>query len=135
MTRLPKPTCSGFLLCRDILIDTIRQDYTLVSPVHQVFSERYPLQEDLSVFARWSSARGSYVIEVLLRNLEGDVLWREAMERPFELHDPLRVCILTLRHLQVLIPEPGKYEFALLASGEEVACDTLHAYRVRPESQ
>ena len=127
----PTPVCKCFVLCRQIFVDGIRQDYTLVCPVHQVFSSRYPLTEDFSVFARWTNAHGSYTVEVQLRNLEGDVLWRQVMEAPFEAHDPLQVWIVPLSHLAVTIPEPGKYELALLASGKEVASDTLHAHKVR----
>lgn len=46
------PVCKCLTLCRQIFYDAVRQDYTLVSPVHQVFSPRYPLVEDLSIFAR-----------------------------------------------------------------------------------
>jgi hypothetical protein len=123
--------CKCFVICRQIFVDAVRQDYTLVSPVHQVFSARYPLVEDLSVFARWSNAHGSYAVEVQLRSLDGDVLWRQAMEAPFEARDPLQVWIVPLFHLPVAIPEPGKYEVVLLASGQEVASDTLLAHRVR----
>jgi hypothetical protein len=120
------------VVCRQIFVDAARQDYTLVSPVHQVFSARYPLVEDLSVFARWSNAHGSYAVEVQLRSLDGDVLWRQAMGAPFDAHDPLQVWIVPLVHLPVAIPEPGKYEVVLLASGQEVASDTLLAHQVRP---
>jgi hypothetical protein len=120
------------VLCRQIFVDAVRQDYTLVSPVHQVFSPRYPLTEDLSVFARWSNAHGAYAVEVQLRSLDGDVLWRQEMESPFETHDPLQVWILSLPHLSIPIPEPGKYEVALLANGQEVASDVLLAHYVPP---
>jgi hypothetical protein len=46
--------------------------------------------EDISVFARWSNAHGSYSIEVPLRSLDGEVLWRRTMDNPFEAHDPLQ---------------------------------------------
>jgi hypothetical protein len=122
------------VLCRQILVDTVRHDYALVSPVHQVFSARYPLVEDLSVFARWSNAHGSYAVEVQLRSLDGDVLWRRAMDAPFEARDPLQVWVVPLPHLPVAIPGPGKYEVVLLVGGQEVAGDTLLAHRVRSDS-
>jgi hypothetical protein len=128
--RQPTPVCKCFLLCRQIFIDPVRQDYTLVSPVHQVFSPRYPLTEDLSVFARWTNAHGSYDVEVQLRSLEGNVLWNQAMEAPFQADDPLQVWIVPLHHLAMRILGPGKYEVALLASGQEVASDTLLAHKV-----
>lgn len=127
----PTPVCKCFLLCRQIFVDPQRQDYTLVSPVHQVFSARYPLVEDLSAFARWSNAHGAYAVELQLRSLDGDVLWRQQMERPFQTHDPLQVWVLTLTHLPIRIPAPGKYEVVLLAGGQEVACDVLLAHEVR----
>jgi hypothetical protein len=128
--RRPTPLCKCFVLCRQIFIDPVRQDYTLVSPVHQVFSPRYPLIEDLSVFARWTNAHGSYTVEVQLRSLDSDVLWRQTMEAPFEADDPLQVWIVPLHHLAVPIPDPGKYEVALLANGKEVASDTLLAHKI-----
>jgi hypothetical protein len=127
----PTPVCKCFVLCRQVFIDPVRQDYTLVSPVHQVFADRYPLTQDLSVFARWSNAHGAYAVEVQLRGLDGDVLWRQQMEAPFEAHDPLQVWIVPLLHLRMEIPGPGKYEVVLLASGQEVASDTLLAHLVR----
>lgn len=132
MERRPTPVCKCFVLCRQIFVDAVRQDYTLVSQVHQVFSPRYPLTEDLSVFARWSNAHGAYAVEVQLRSLDGDVLWRQEMEHPFETHDPLQVWIVSLAHLSIPIPEPGKYEVALLANGQEVASDVLLARCVQP---
>jgi hypothetical protein len=41
--------------------------------------------------------------------------------------------MIPLHHLAIRIPEPGKYEVALLANGAEVASDTLLAHRIRPE--
>jgi hypothetical protein len=51
--RRPTPVCKCFVLCRQIFIDPARQDYSLASPVHQVFSPQYPLTENFAVFARW----------------------------------------------------------------------------------
>src|SRR5262245_65365669 len=101
-------------------MDPIQQDFTIVSPVHQVFSTRYPLVEDFSVFARWTNAHGAYTIEVQLRSLEGDVLCTCKMEAPFETHDPLQIWMVPLYHLRMEIPRPGKYEVAMLANGAAV---------------
>jgi hypothetical protein len=129
----PTPVCKCFVLCRGLFLDPARQDYTIVSPVHQVFSRHYPLTEDFSVFARWTNAHGSYAIEVQLRSLEGDVLSSCKLEAPFEAHDPLQIWMIPLHHLPMQIPASGKYEVAMLANGVEVASDTLLAHRVRAE--
>ena len=126
----PTPVCKCFVLCRQVFIDTVRQDYTLVSPIHQVFAPSYPIKEDLSVFARWTNAHGSYEVQVQLRSLDGEVLWGVKMEAPFETHDPLQVWIVPLLHLPFAIPAPGKYEVAMLANGQEVASDVLLAHQI-----
>jgi hypothetical protein len=131
MQRRPTPVCKCFLLCRQIFIDPERQEYTLVSPVHQVFSARYPLVADLSVFARWANSHGAYEVGVQLRSIDGEVVWQRTLERPFEARDPLQVWILSLTHFSFVIPEPGKYEVVLLADGQEVASDVLLAHRVQ----
>jgi hypothetical protein len=129
--RAPTPVCKCFLLCRQIFLDRVRHDYTLVSPVHQIFSLQYPVVQDLSVFARWTNAHGAYQVELQLRSLEGDVLWRQQQARPFETSNPLEVWILTLEHMAIPILGPGKYEIALLADGREVAADMLQAHQLR----
>ncbi len=133
MERRPIPVCRCFVLCRGLFVDPARQEYTIVSPVHQVFSPHYPLVEAFSVFARWTNAHGAYAIEVQLRSLQGDVLSGCKLEVPFETHDPLQTWIIPLHHLPMQIPAPGKYEVAMLANGAEVASDTLLAHQVRPE--
>jgi len=125
----PTPVCKCFVLCRQVFVDPARQDYAIVSPVHQVFSRRYPLEERLSVFARWSNAHGSYAIEVQLRSLDGDTLSSVKMEAPFTADDPLQVWIIPLHDLPFTIPAAGKYAVALLANGAEVASDVLIAHK------
>src|SRR5437899_2819313 len=78
----PTPVCKCFVLCRGVFVDPARQEYTIVSPVHQVFSPRYPVTEAFAVFARWSNAHGSYAVELQLRNLEGDTLCSCKMSAP-----------------------------------------------------
>jgi hypothetical protein len=128
----PTPVCKCFVLCRGLFVDPARKDYTIVSPVHQVFSSHYPFTEDFSVFARWTNAHGSYSIELQLRELDGDLLSSCKMNVPFETHDPLQIWMIPLHHLPIKIPRPGKFEVALLANGTEVASDTLLAHKVTP---
>src|SRR5262249_18270565 len=114
--RPPTPVCKAFLVCKQIFWDEGTGECVLVSPLHQVFTPRYPAVLDLSFFARWTNAHGRYRVELQLRDLEGRVLWREEMDKPFEVADPLRLVSLTLRHHHVRFPAPGKYEVALLAN-------------------
>jgi len=129
--RPPTPICKCFVVCRRLYVDAANTDYTLVSPLHQVFPTEYPAVEDLSIFARWTNSHGAYSVGVQLRNLEGDVLWQTQFEKPFQTSDPLQTWILPLPHLNFPFTAPGKYEIALLANGEEVASDIMLAHAVR----
>jgi hypothetical protein len=133
--RPPTPVCKAFLVCKQIFRDERTEEYVLVSPLHQTFAPRYPLLLDLSFFARWTNAHGRYLVELQLRDLAGVVLWREEMAEPFDVADPLRVVPLYLRHHRVIFPSPGKYEFALLANGREVAADVFLAHLSDPHSR
>ncbi len=133
MEHPPTPICKCFVLCRGLFVDLARQDYTIVSPVYQVFSSHYPITEDFSVFARWTNAHGAYAVEVQLRSLEGDVLSSCKLEAPFEVYDPLQIWLIPLHHLPIQIPNSGKYEVAILANGSVVASDTLLAHWVMAE--
>ncbi len=128
----PTPLCKCFVLCRQIFIDPSRQEYTLVMPTYQVFFTQYPVMQDMSIFARWSNSHGAYDIEVQLRDLEGEILWRHLISPPFETRDPLQIWVLNLGHLPFHIPQPGKFEVFLLANGHEVASDVLIAHLVTP---
>jgi len=125
--RPPKPICKLFVLCREVFYDPVRQTYAIVSPVHQVVSPRFPIQEQLAIFARWSSAHGLYELGIELRTLEGEVIWRATLQDPLKVTNPLHIWLVPIYRFVVNIPAPGKYEIALLANGEEVACDDLIA--------
>lgn len=89
---------------------------------------------DLSVFARWTNAHGRYRVELQLRDMEGEALWRDVMDNPFDVPDPLLVVPLTLRHRVFHFPRAGKYEVVLLANGEEVTADVFWAHGIEPGS-
>ncbi len=131
----PTPICKALVVCKQIFVDEQRQDCTLVSPIHQIFSPHFPVEEDLSVFARWTNAHGRYAVELQLRDLEGTVLWRDEMPNPFDVSDPLQVVTLMLRHRLFRFPRRGKYEVALLANGIEVATDVFLAHKLDPPSE
>jgi hypothetical protein len=128
----PTPVCKVFILCRRLLVDTVRDEYSLVSPVQTVSAEHYPSTEDLSVFARWSNAFGAYDVEVQLRSFNGDILWRHKMDQQFGAHDTEQICVLPLFHLSIPFPAPGRYEVTLLANGQRVASDVLQALDGEP---
>ena len=74
-------------------------------------------------------AHGDYQVEVQLQD-DGEVVWRDGPPEPWQMTDPLRNYDLKLT-LSVIFPEPGDYEFVLLANGEEVAREKFHAHLIQ----
>ena len=129
----PTPVCRTFLVCKQIFRDDTTCEWTLVSPLDQIAAPEYPVRAYLSFFARWGNAHGSYRVEVRLRDPEGAVLWRHEMAQPLQASAPLRVVPLSLSRCRVRFPQPGRYEFVLLANGQEVAADVFLARRCAPD--
>jgi hypothetical protein len=76
---------------------------------------------NLAIFAMWTNAHGVYRVLVQLRLLDGTVVDAHPMPDPFQQHDPLAICPLTLRLVDCRFPSPGRYELVLLANEQEVA--------------
>jgi len=123
----PTPLCKSFFVCRQVVLDQFTQEYVIIGPTHQVICLTFPALVTLSVFARCSSAQGAYTLELQLQDLEGNVLWRNIFDPPMECYDPLCVGILNLQNQGVFFARPGKFEFVLLANGEEVVRDVFWA--------
>jgi hypothetical protein len=128
MARKPAtPICKSFLLCRQIFQDECTGEYLLLGPTNQIVASRYPVLADLSLFMHWASAHGVYRLELQVRDLEGNVVWRHRFERPYEAADPLRPTLIKLLHLDIPCPRPGKYDVVMLANDEEVVRDVFWA--------
>lgn len=127
----PTPICRCFTLCRRLFQDPATNDWALVSLTHQVFVPQYPAVEHFAVFARWTNSHGSYTVEVQLRSVNGEVVWRHIANDPFKMDDPSQVWVVPLHRLDMTIPAPGKYEVVMLANGREVAGDFLQAHLIQ----
>jgi hypothetical protein len=126
-TKPPVPVCKSFVVCRQIICDQFTSEYVILGPTHQVGSLMYPVVVPLSIFARFTSVQGSYFLELQMQDLEGNTVWRQIFEQPWELRDPLAVGTLLLHNLGIYFQKPGKYEWVLFANGDEVFRDVFFA--------
>lgn len=123
----PTPEGKSSVLCRRIIQDAMSGDYVLFAPTHLHVSPVFPCIVPLSFFGRWTSVQGCYELECQLQDLEGNLVWRLKHERPLDCRDPLLVCVLCLHNMQVFLPRPGKFDFVILANGDEVQRDVFFA--------
>jgi hypothetical protein len=128
----PTPVCKSFVACRQIFLDQFAQEYIILAPTHQIASLMFPVVVTLSIFGRFTSVQGSYHLELQLQDLEGNTVWRQIFEQPWELRDPLAVGTLVLNNLGIYFQKPGKYEWVLFANGDEVFRDVFFAAAASP---
>src|SRR5262249_55500700 len=131
--RPPTPICKSFMACRQVIHDRLSGDYVVIAPAHQLVAPTYPLVANLAFFARCSSVNGTYQLELQLQDLEGNIIWRNLFPNPLQDDDPLRVAYLALLNQGIYFPQPGMYEFVLLANGEELIRDTFWARLPQPD--
>jgi hypothetical protein len=113
----------------------VTHKYTLVSIIHYMVSRSYPLTQDVSVYAMWTHARGTYTVALQLQRDDRVVMWQHTREQPFEaIPNATREIVLTFHDLKAEIPEPGRYEWVLLANDQELARYPFAAYRGEPGS-
>lgn len=113
----PVPVCKALLICNRIVDRDIGP--CLEGLPRALEARFYPCGQPLAIFARVTSAHGSYRFEIQLRTLEGEVVWREGPPEPWAMPDPLRYYDVRLG-VPVVFPKPGLYEFVLLANNAEV---------------
>ena len=114
------PVCKAFLLCRETHLAPQRGDAILVGRLDAHAARAFPSAARVGFFARLTSARGSYTVEVQLHDEAGQVVWRAGPAQPWDLDDPLRAYDLTLNLLPVFLA-PGAYDFVLVVDGRELA--------------
>src|SRR5262249_43604088 len=106
----PPPVCKAFIVCRQIVDHPQLNDSVIVGLGRAYQQKNYPGASPLGFFARLSSARGHYRIEVQLRNSDGEVVWREGPDAEFPMEDPLEMYDIKM-NLAPVFPKPGVYDF------------------------
>jgi hypothetical protein len=117
----PAPVCKVFLVCRQIVGETL----TLAKGSCHV-NHRFPSARPLAFFARLTGGHGPYLLEIQLQDGSGAVLWRDGPPEPWTPDSPLKTLDVTFNLLPVF-PAPGDYVLVLTANEEEVAREPFSA--------
>ena len=115
----PTPVMQTFLICREIFQDKWSHHYILVGPSLEFVSQTFPGVTATALYVQVSSCHGRYRPELQLQDFNGQVVWSEALDPPFDAPDPLRTYTLTFQ-ARLPIPRPGGYDVVLLLNGREV---------------
>jgi hypothetical protein len=123
--RLPPPQAQAFVVCREIRQDDQTGEFILVGPVGHVPIPQFPASIRVSVYAHLTGGHGDYVIELQLRDAEGDAVWTWEARDPFPHPDPLVPAQLAFQAVNIEVPQAGRYDLVLLAGGDDIASQPL----------
>ena len=70
--QLPAPQAQAFVVCREIREQSDPYEVVLLGPKCHVPIPTFPAEVELSVYAHITGGHGSYDIEIILRDAEGD---------------------------------------------------------------
>ena len=120
-----KPVCAGFIVC-DAVVEFQGGEFNLHRLTQGLSSGVFPLAQQLGMFCRLTSAQGDYTIEIHLRAMDGQVVWRGGLPQTQPLPDPREIYDLKM-NLKIVFPKPGRYHIVLLANEAEIAKQVFSA--------
>lgn len=123
--RLPTPQIQAFVVCREIWNNQRTGEFMLEGPVSHIPIPQFPANIKISVYAHMTGGHGEYSFLFELRAPDGDVVWDWHLPKRVSHDNPLQAHQLAFHDLIIAAPLPGRYDFALLADGEQIAHQPL----------
>jgi hypothetical protein len=123
--RMPTPLAQAFVVCRQIFEDTRTHEFILISPINELPLPTYPYRIQLSFYVHLSGGHGDYQLTLLLNDSAGHTPWKWELPGLLSLPDPLKMRQIALYDCVMTIAEPGRYELALLANGDQIAQQSI----------
>lgn len=117
-------------------VDPTTHKKSLIGVFDRIFSREFPMQRPLALYFRLTDGEGFYpfTIQVLHLGMEESLVAQ--VEGELRMQDRRQSIDFLIPTPPLPFPEPGRYEFRLLASGMHlggICIDVVHAGREAPE--
>ncbi len=117
---LQLPTVRGLILCEQAIVDVRTRNTTLVNTVSRLRCPSFPSPPvRFVVYAILTDGLGDAEMSLVVSRLDTLEDIHEARWQ-MKFPDPLRLIRVILRLSHLSFPEPVRYQFSLLADGDEV---------------
>ena len=124
----PLPQCKAFLLCERVAQDDATGQLTLHKLIEVLQFPAFPADSiPFVVFVQLYDGIGRYQLAIEIRDLVGDTSIRVALLSNLEFPERLAKMDLVLPIEFVRLPREGRYEFAVVLDGEELASQPINA--------
>lgn len=118
----PSPVVKAFLVCDLVIHEQDTNKKSCIGIFHQINSQVFPCRHgQLCIYANIVEAEGEYVFKILLVNLKDGAVIGSGATPSLRIPDRLQTAELAFKLQNIVFPEPGPYEFRLLANDELLA--------------
>jgi hypothetical protein len=116
------PVVKAFLVCDYVIHEQETNKKSCIGIFHQIHGRKFPCRHgQLSIYGNITEAEGSYVFELLLVNLADGKVIGTGQTPKLDVPDRLQTAELAFALQNIVFPQPGKYEFRLIANGDLIA--------------
>ena len=122
MTDIIKPSVQAFLVCDQVIEDSLTKKKSLIGLFTHLQAVVFPFQhQHMGLYFCLTDAEGTYRFDIDLVCLNDDQLICRATLPNIHIEDRLQISDFGINIPSLLFPAPGRYEFRLRMEGHLIA--------------
>jgi hypothetical protein len=122
MNDFPKPTVQAFLVCDQVIEDSLTKKKSLIGIFTHLQAASFPFQHhQMGLYFCLTDAEGRYHFDIDLIYLNSEQLVCRAELPHIEIGDRLQISDFGINIPLLIFPAPGRYEFRLRMEGHLIA--------------
>lgn len=122
MTEIPTPTVQAFLVCDQVIEDSLTKKKSLIGIFTHLQAASFPFQhQQMGLYFCLTDAQGPYHFDIDLIYLNSEQLICKATLPNIEIGDRLQISDFGINIPLLIFPAPGRYEFRLRMEGHLIA--------------
>ena len=122
MIDIPKPSVQAFLVCDQVIEDSLTKKKSLIGIFTHLQTASFPFHhQHMGLYFCLTDAEGLYHFDIDLIYLNSEQLVCRATLPNIEIKDRLQISDFGINIPLLILPAPGRYEFRLLTEGRLIA--------------
>ena len=127
MTDFPKPSVQAFLVCDQVIEDSLTKKKSLIGIFTHLQAVTFPFQhQQMGLYFCLTDAEGTYHFDIDLVHLNNEQLVCRATLPNIVIGDRLQISDFGINIPALVFPAPGRYEFRLMMSRRLIAQKDFH---------
>jgi len=133
MTDFPKPSVQAFLVCDQVIEDSLTKKKSLIGIFTHLQALTFPFQhQQMGLYFCLTDAEGTYHFDIDLVHLNNEQLVCRATLPNIVIGDRLQISDFGINIPSLIFPTPGRYEFRLNMEGHLIAQKDFNVMHVSP---